>query len=112
MVCGGDSVRLFKCGVRYVSDPATVDVNEVYRPMKPVFDPKSLSGWLRTVSTTEDDELDCRQTSESVAVAVDAAVAAGRDIREVRPEIAVHLQHCLNCRELFETLVALAREQE
>jgi hypothetical protein len=71
--------------------------------------PTLLSEWLRDIATTEDDEIDCREAVEAIAAAVELA-AAGHDIRSLLPNIAVHLDHCLNCRELFDALVALANE--
>jgi len=65
-----------------------------------------LRWWLTTVATTQPEEMDCETLFEMLEVVAEA-VNAGRDIAELFPAIAVHLDHCPSCRELFETLVAL-----
>ena len=73
--------------------------------------PDVLSQLLKSIALTADEEPDCRTTSESVA-GIAESVASGADLRVISPDIAVHLEHCLNCRDLFESLVEIARESE
>ena len=73
------------------------------------FEPARLGEWLRSIATTEDDEVDC----DAIAEAAERLVAAGAgddDLRAVLPDLAVHLEHCPDCREWYETLLALSRE--
>jgi predicted anti-sigma-YlaC factor YlaD len=72
------------------------------------FDPARLSEWLRAIATTEDDEVDCdglMQAAESLV----AAGTRGEDLRLALPHLALHLDHCPDCREWYDTLVAFAR---
>lgn len=74
------------------------------------FDPARLSDWLRSIATTEDDEVDCdalMQAAESLV----AAGTRGDDVRAVLPELALHLDHCPDCRDWYDTLVAFARTE-
>jgi predicted anti-sigma-YlaC factor YlaD len=61
------------------------------------------------LATTEDKEIDCDQLREVAEKAVEAA-AAGEDLRALLPEIAMHLDHCPDCRDYYETLLALVKE--
>ena len=74
------------------------------------FDPTRLSEWLRTIATAQDDEIDCdalMQAAESLV----AAGSRGDDLRAVLPALALHLDHCPDCRDWYDTLVALARAE-
>ena len=74
------------------------------------FDPVRLSEWLRTIATTEDDEVDC----DALMQAAEGLVATGTrgdDVRVVLPHLALHLDHCPDCREWYDTLVAFARAE-
>lgn len=64
--------------------------------------------WLSTFETTQDEELDCDAVFELLETVVEA-VNAGQDLSEFFPAIAVHLAHCPDCRDLFDTLVELLR---
>jgi hypothetical protein len=37
---------------------------------------------------------------------------SGKDIRGVLPAVAVHLDHCPECGEMYETLVLLSQEDQ
>jgi len=63
--------------------------------------------WLSTVGTTQPEEVDCDTLFEMLETVAEA-VAEGGDVAELFPAIAVHLGHCPSCRDLFDTLVALA----
>jgi hypothetical protein len=73
------------------------------------FDPARLSEWLRSIATTEDEEVNCDDVVEAAERLV-AIGARGEDLRAVLPDFAVHLHHCPDCREWYDTLVALSRE--
>ena len=69
-----------------------------------------LRWWLSTLETTRDTELDCEAVFELLEYAVEAA-RAGEDVVQVFPAIALHMDHCFECRDLFDTLVALAESE-
>jgi hypothetical protein len=79
--------------------------------MEREFDPQRLSKWLRDIASTEEDEIDC-DTLVDMLETVAAAGAESDDIRAILPEVALHLEHCPDCSEWYETLVALVREDE
>ncbi len=74
------------------------------------FEPERLSEWLRSIATTEDNEVDCDAIVESAERLV-AAGTRGDDLRIVLPDLALHLEHCPDCREWYETLIALAHDE-
>jgi hypothetical protein len=77
--------------------------------MEKRFDPARLAEWLRSVATTEQDEVDC----DAIAAAAEQLLAAGArgdDLRAVLPHLALHLAHCPDCREWYETVLALVEE--
>jgi len=74
-------------------------------------DPARLNHWLEAVATTEDEELDCDSVFELMDRAVELA-ASGQDIRSLLPGIAVHLGHCPDCRDQFETLTEFWKESQ
>jgi hypothetical protein len=72
------------------------------------FEPARPGEWLRSIATTEDDEVDC----DALAQAAERLVAAGTrgdDVRAVLPDLGVHLEHCPDCRDWYETLMAFSR---
>jgi hypothetical protein len=73
------------------------------------FEPGHLSQWLHSIATTEDDEVDCDAIAASAERLV-VAGARGDDLRVVLPDLALHIEHCPDCREWYETIVALSRE--
>jgi len=74
------------------------------------FYPARLSAWLRTIATTEDDEVDCDALMQAAEDLV-ATGTRGDDLRAVLPDLALHLDHCPDCREWYDTLVAFARAE-
>ena len=68
-----------------------------------------LRWWLGTLETTEDEELDCDVVFEVLDTVVEAR-ARGEDVGELFPAIALHLHHCLSCRDLYDTLVELTAD--
>ena len=72
-------------------------------------EPERLSAWLASIAATEDDELDCDALYAIVEEAVDAVVA-GADLRTLLPLVAVHIDHCPECRDFYDTLVALTSQ--
>ena len=72
-------------------------------------DSTGLSEWLTSIATTEDDEFDCDALFAIVEEAVDAVVA-GADLRTLLPLVAAHIQHCPDCRDFYDTLVALTSD--
>lgn len=78
--------------------------------MNASFDPQRLSEWLRTIATTRDAEVDCDELMQAAESLV-AAGTRGDDLRAVLPDLAVHLDHCPDCREWYDTLVAFAHTE-
>jgi len=74
-------------------------------------DSKRLNEWLQATATTEDQEVDCDALSDVIEGVVEAALS-GADVRSLLPHIAVHLDHCPDCRDWYETLLALAEEEQ
>lgn len=70
-----------------------------------IIDPTRLNRWLEAVATTEDEELDCDALFEIIDKVVEMA-ASGQDVRSLLPGIALHLDHCPDCRDQYETLTA------
>lgn len=70
-----------------------------------MIEPNRLSVWMRMISTTADEEMDCDRLVEVAEQAVEAA-ASGADVRELLPLFALHLDHCADCKDYFDTLVA------
>lgn len=72
-------------------------------------DPAPLNRLLQAVATTEAEELDCDSLFELMDKAVEMA-ASGQDVRSLLPGMAIHLEHCPDCRDQFETLTAFWKE--
>ena len=68
-----------------------------------------LRWWLSAFETTQPEELDCDTVFEALDVVVEAA-ARGEDVRALFPAIALHLQHCPSCQDLYQSLVALTAD--
>jgi len=68
-------------------------------------DPARLNQWLQAVATTEDEELDCDSLFEIIDKVVEMA-ASGQDVRSLLPGIALHLDHCPDCRDQYDALTA------
>jgi hypothetical protein len=67
--------------------------------------------WLADIATTQEEEIDCDRL-ESMLERLVAIGESGADIRDVLPDIALHLNHCPECGEWYETLVAMCRERQ
>ena len=74
-------------------------------------DPERLQKWLADIVSTENVEVDC-DALEAVLEQIVAVAEAGGDIRAILPAIAVHLDHCPECSEWYEALVAYTREAD
>ena len=73
-------------------------------------DAKRLNEWISAISTTEDEEIDCDALFEVVQAVVDAA-ASGGDVREILPHVALHLDHCPDCRDHDEAVMAFVEAE-
>jgi predicted anti-sigma-YlaC factor YlaD len=62
---------------------------------------------MRVVMGTQDEEVDCDAMAQAMPSVVEAG-ARGEDLSAVLPEIALHLSHCPDCRDWYQTLVELA----
>jgi hypothetical protein len=74
------------------------------------FERARLNEWLRTIATTEDDELDC-DAFLAAGEKLIAAATRGEDVRAILPDLALHVDHCPDCREWYEAVVSLAETQ-
>jgi hypothetical protein len=77
--------------------------------MESPFEPARLSEWLQTIATTEDDEIDCDALFEAAEQLI-AAGTRGANVRAVLPRLALHLDHCPDCRELYDTVMGFSRQ--
>ena len=75
------------------------------------FDAKRLSEWLEDIATTADDEIDCDALASMFMTVIEAS-ARGEDVRDTLPHVALHLDHCPDCREFYETLVELTKQMD
>ena len=74
-----------------------------------MIDSQRLSEWMRIISTTAEEEIDC-DTILDLAAQVTEAAAAGADVRSLVPLFALHLDHCPDCSDYFDTMVAFVKE--
>ena len=65
---------------------------------------------LKKLQATHDNELDCRTCDEQLEAVTDM-VAAGRDLKEMLPLVAAHLECCYDCHEEFDALIAVLRAE-
>ena len=72
-------------------------------------DPQRLSNWLAELASTEPEEIDCDALTEALE-AIAAVADSTLDIRDVLPSVAVHMEHCPECRDVYESLRAFSRE--
>lgn len=68
-----------------------------------------LERWLKAIAMTEDDEMDCDSLFEVMDKAAELA-KSGKDVRVLLPQIGVHVDRCPDCREIYDSLEALAKE--
>jgi hypothetical protein len=80
-------------------------------PMDGKSERERLEKWLSDIAGTEDAEVDCNTLDEMLERVV-AIGSRGDDIRSVLPQVALHLEHCPDCSEWYDALIALARETE
>lgn len=71
-------------------------------------DSERQSRWLKAVATTEDEELDC----DALFEVIDEAVEMTASVKALLPRIALHLDHCPDCRDQYETLTAFWEESQ
>jgi predicted anti-sigma-YlaC factor YlaD len=74
-------------------------------------DSERLSEWMRIISTTAEEEIDCDVIVDLAAQVAEAATE-GADVQALVPLFALHLDHCSDCRDYFETLVAFVNERD
>jgi len=67
-----------------------------------------LSRWLKQVSDTQDEEIDCSECLDRISQYVDLELATGR-AAQVMPVVEHHLHQCTVCQEEYEILSGLAR---
>ena len=77
--------------------------------MESAFDRDRLRKWLAEIVSTEDEEIDC-EAQDSILEQLVAAAARGEDIRAILPDVALHIDHCPECSDVYDTLKALAAE--
>ena len=75
------------------------------------FDRERLRKWLVDIASTEDNEVDCDALDDLLETVV-AVGASGEDLRAILPQVALHMVHCPECAEWYETLVALSHDTE
>lgn len=68
-------------------------------------DRERLERMLRSILTTETEELDCDALVDAMDKIVELATA-GEDVRSLLPDMALHLDHCPDCRDQYDTLTA------
>ncbi|MEZ6196923.1 MAG: hypothetical protein R3F20_14535 [Planctomycetota bacterium] len=74
-------------------------------------EPRLLAELLRLIDATAPEEIDCDEFLARVGTLVEARRAAGR-LLESAATLWQHLMVCPECREEFETLLAILDEAE
>ena len=77
--------------------------------MESAFDRDRLRKWLSEIVSTEEEEIDCDALDRILEQLV-AAAARGENIRAILPDVALHIDHCPECSDVYDTLKALAAE--
>lgn len=67
--------------------------------------------WLVRIFATQELEIDCPTSFESLAQFVDLQLH-GHDAIKLLPRVWVHLQHCAECRDVYDCLLALAELED
>ena len=80
-----------------------------YMMMK--LEPAMLKQMVRVVVGTQDDELACGECFEELDRFVEITLAE-KNAAEAMPLVEDHLRRCRDCREEFETLLAVLRAFE
>jgi hypothetical protein len=76
--------------------------------MKGKLEPTEIKRLVREVLTTRPDEVGCDECLEQLDRFVEMTLD-GQDAAEAMPLVQHHLEHCDNCREEFEALLAVLR---
>lgn len=72
-------------------------------------EPERFGAWLEQIMKTEQIELSCSECFDSVSGYVEALLAGAPQTEHGR-RVKLHLGQCRVCREEFETLYALVRQ--
>lgn len=70
-------------------------------------DAAQASQWLIRIFATQELEIDCPSSFESLAQFVDLEIR-GREAAKLLPHVWRHLQLCSDCRDMYEGLRAVA----
>ncbi len=65
---------------------------------------------IRSIHETREDEISCSECFDHLSTYVDLEIA-GADAAKQMPYVKQHLNQCRVCREEYETLFDLARQQ-
>lgn len=68
---------------------------------------KEFSRWIQQIFQTQDTEIDCAQLQDLLPIMVDAEVNGIIMNGEDRP-VRLHLSHCPDCHDVYETVRRLA----
>ncbi|NBC16938.1 MAG: hypothetical protein GVY18_06425 [Bacteroidetes bacterium] len=71
-------------------------------------DPSTLSRLARALATTQPDEIACDECFARMDAFADLLLS-GKPAEELLPKIHAHLQRCPDCKEEFESLLAMLR---
>ena len=69
-------------------------------------DSTQASQWLVRIFATQELEIDCPTSADSLPQFVDL-VARGLDASRLLPRVWLHIQQCPNCRDVYECLHAI-----
>jgi hypothetical protein len=72
-------------------------------------EPAALKRMVRNILTTRPDEIGCDECFEQLDRFVEMKLA-GKSAAEAMPLVQDHLEHCADCREEFEALLAALRD--
>ena len=76
--------------------------------MTRTLEPAMLKRMVRAVLSTRPDEIGCDECFEQLDRFVEMTLA-GKNAAEAMPLVQDHLERCRDCREEFETLLAVLR---
>jgi hypothetical protein len=72
-------------------------------------EPAALKRMVRNILTARPDEIGCDECFEQLDRFVEMTLA-GKNAAEAMPLVQDHLEHCVDCREEFEALLAALRD--
>jgi hypothetical protein len=72
-------------------------------------EPAALKRMVRNILTARPDEIGCDECFEQLDRFVEMELA-GKNAAEAMPLVQDHLEHCGDCREEFEALLAALRD--